>query len=103
MRSASPSVLFVPACPQMLHVSTLLGNPEYRDQGLMDMSLLNHSQKRSMNLPWTSSVAYQEKSHVVLQAQEWQRWEEEDTRAPGSSLPALCLNITTVVTYSPIV
>jgi hypothetical protein len=82
----------------MLHVSTPLGNPEYRDQGLMDMSLLNHLQKRSMNLPWTSSVAYQEyilreNNRVVLQAQEWQRWEEEDTRALDSSLPALHLNL----------
>jgi hypothetical protein len=44
----------------MFHVATPLGYPEYQNQGPTDMSLLNHSQKRSTNPPSMRSVAYQE-------------------------------------------
>src|SRR6266436_3637095 len=59
-------------CPQMFHVATPLGYPEYENQGPTDMSLLNHSQKRSTNPPSMASVAYQEyilraEGRVVLQ------------------------------------
>src|SRR6266436_10207023 len=47
-------------CPQMFHVATPLGYPKYQNQGPTDMSLLNHSQKRSTNPPSMRSMAYQE-------------------------------------------